>query len=41
MADDHDGPDDQWGNKLAHMTFIWTLILAAMYCGVVFIFILR
>ena len=40
MADDRD-PSDDWGNFVAKWTFIWTVILAVLYVGTVFIFILR
>ena len=41
MADDHDERDPQWGNTVARWTFLFTVILAVLYCGAVFIFILR
>ena len=40
MADDNDR-DDDWGNSVARQTFIWTVILSALFVGCVFIFILR
>jgi len=41
MADKDDRPSDDWGNWVARWTFIWSMVLAALYVGTVFIFILR
>lgn len=35
-----DSRDDQWANKMARGTFKWTLIIAALFIGSVFTFIL-
>jgi len=40
MADE-DNRDPSWGDSVAKWTFIWTLILAVLYVGSVFAFILR
>jgi hypothetical protein len=41
MADHSDRPDDDWADGVAKWTFISTVILAVLYCGAVFVFILR
>ena len=41
MADHSDRPDDDWGDVVAKWTFVSTVILAALYAGSVFVFILR
>lgn len=33
--------DEGWGDKVAGVTFLWTMILAVAFIGAVFIFILR
>jgi len=33
--------DEGWGDKVAGVTFIWTMIIAVAFIGAVFIFILR
>jgi len=41
MAGDHDhAGDEQWGNTVAKITFIATLIFAGLFIAAVFIFIL-
>jgi hypothetical protein len=35
-----DERDDQWGNRIARTTFIWTLISAVLFVASVAIFIL-
>lgn len=40
MADE-ESRDEQWGNKVAGVTYFWTVILAAAFIGAVFVFILR
>jgi hypothetical protein len=40
MADE-ESRDDGWGNKVAGVTWFWTMILAVAFVGVVFVFILR
>ena len=40
MADHEDEPSDDWGTVVARWTFICTLVLAVLYVGSVFIFIL-
>ena len=41
MADSLEKPDDEAANQVARATFLWTLITAAAFVGVVFVFILR
>ena len=40
MADPSDQPSDDWGDTVAKWTFIFTVILAALYIGAVILFIL-
>ena len=40
MADHSDRPDDDWGEVTARWTFIATVVLALLYVGAVFGFIL-
>ena len=40
MADLSDRPSDDWGTVVARWTFIGTAILAILYVGSVFLFIL-
>ena len=40
MADE-DNRDPNWGDSLAKSTFFWTMILAVLYVGSVFVFIMR
>lgn len=40
MAEE-EGRDEGWGDKVAGVTFMWTMILAVAFIGSVFIFILR
>ncbi len=35
-----DEHDDRWGDHTARLTFIWTVIGAAVFAGTVFLFIL-
>ena len=41
MGEHNDRPDDDWGDVVARWTFICTLVLAVLYVGTVFAFILR
>ncbi len=41
MADHGDRPDDDWAQTVAKWTFITTLVLAALYVGSVFAFVMR
>ena len=41
MAESHEAPDDDAGNQVARVTFLWTMITAAAFIGTVFVFILR
>lgn len=41
MADHSDRPSENWGHDVAKWTFIFTVILAALYVGAVFVFILK
>jgi len=41
MADGDETRDDQWANRIARMTFIWTVISAVLFVGSVAIFILN
>ncbi len=41
MAEHGDRPDDHWGDVVAKWTFVTTLVLAILYVGSVFVFILR
>jgi len=40
MAKEFEPRDDQWGNKVARITFLVTVVGAALFIGAVFIFIL-
>jgi len=40
MAKEFEPRDEQWGNTVARVTFIVTVIGAALFVGAVFIFIL-
>jgi hypothetical protein len=40
MAEEETPPSDDWGTVVAKWTFISTLVLAALYVGSVFLFIL-
>jgi len=40
MADE-ETRDEGWGDKVAGVTFFWTVILAVAFIGAVFVFILR
>ncbi len=40
MADHHDEHDDDWGTTVAKWTTICTVVLAVLYVGSVFLFIL-
>ncbi|MFI5370134.1 MAG: hypothetical protein ACHQ52_01155 [Candidatus Eisenbacteria bacterium] len=40
MADKETPPSDDWGTVVAKWTFICTMVLAALYVGSVFLFIL-
>ena len=40
MAEEYEPRDDQWGNKVARITFLITLVGAALFIGAVFVFIL-
>ena len=40
MADANDRPDDDWAERVAKWTFVVTLVLAVLYVGAVFLFIL-
>lgn len=41
MAGSNEAHDENEGNHVAHVTFVWTLIIAAAFVAAVFIFILR
>lgn len=41
MADHSDRPPDDWGDQTAKWTFISSMVLAVLYIGTVFVFILR
>lgn len=41
MAGDDERPPEDFGNRVAKQTFIWTMILAVLTIGSVFVFILR
>ena len=41
MADHHDRPSENWGPETAKWTFIFTVVLAVLYIGAVFAFILK
>ena len=42
MADDSDrSSDENWGHDVAKWTFLFTIVLAALYVGAVFVFILN
>ena len=40
MAGNDDKPSDDWGSEVAKWTFITTVVLAILYVGSVFLFIL-
>jgi hypothetical protein len=40
MAGTEEKPSDDWGTVVAKWTFICTLVLAVLYAGSVFLFIL-
>lgn len=40
MAGYHDERDDEWGTTVAKWTMILTVVLAVLYVGSVFLFIL-
>ena len=40
MASHREADSDHWGNNVARVTFIGTLVLAALFAGAVFLFIL-
>ena len=40
MGDPHDRPSDDWSHVVAKWTFLGTLVLAVLYIGSVFAFIL-
>ena len=40
MADNSDYPSDDWGDVVAKWTFVFVVVLAALYIGAVFLFIL-
>ena len=40
MAEHREADSDDWGDFMAHRTFVWALILAAGFVGSVFLFIL-
>ena len=41
MSDQSDRPDDDWADVVAKWTFVFTVVLAVLYVGSVFVFILR
>lgn len=41
MAGGDDPRDDQWGDKTARKTFIWTVISAVLFVASVAIFVLN
>jgi len=45
MGDSHkhksDRPTDDWSHKVGHWTFVWTAVLAALYVGTVFVYVMR
>lgn len=41
MAGGDDSRDDQWANRTARTTFIWTVISAVLFVGSVAIFVLN
>lgn len=41
MADESDRTSDSWGHDVAKWTFILTVVLAVLYVGAVFVFILN
>ena len=38
--DDHEGPEETWGNDIARVTFILTIVLAGLFLAAVVFFIL-
>lgn len=41
MGDHEERPKDDWGDMVAKWTFLATLVLAVLYIGCVFVFIMR
>jgi len=45
MGDTHkhksDRPGDDWSHKVGTWTVIWTAILAVLYVGTVFVYVMR
>ncbi len=41
MAEDRDHSSDDWGNTVAKWTFLFTVILAALYVATVIFYVLR
>jgi hypothetical protein len=40
VAKEYEPRDDQWGNKVARITFLVTAVGAALFIGAVFMFVL-